>query len=56
MLAPTSEVEKTDSGLTAFQIDSLGRYPEFVAAIEELRRDGVWVSHGGDAVGGAESG
>ena len=36
MLAPTSEVEKTDSGLTAFQIDSLGRYPEFVAAIEEL--------------------
>lgn len=36
MLAPASEVERSDPGTIAFQLDSLGRYPEFVAVIEEL--------------------
>ncbi len=36
MLAPSSEVERTHESLIALQLDSLGRYPQFIAGIEEI--------------------
>ena len=36
MLAPTSEADLTDRALVALELDSLGRYPGFVAGIEGL--------------------
>ncbi|HEX2481381.1 MAG TPA: FAD-dependent oxidoreductase, partial [Methylomirabilota bacterium] len=34
MLAPTSEADVTDRSLVDLELDSLGRYPAFVAGIE----------------------
>jgi glycine oxidase len=36
MLAPTSEADVTDRALVDLELDSLGRYPGFVAALEKL--------------------
>ena len=52
MLGPTSESERSDPELVAFQLDSLRRYPDFVAAVETAsglscgyRAEGtLWVS------------
>jgi glycine oxidase len=52
MLAPTSEADLADRSLVDLELDSLRRYPEFVAGIEDLtgrscgyRREGtLWVA------------
>ena len=36
MLAPTSEADLTDRAMVELELDSLGRYPDFVAGIEGL--------------------
>jgi glycine oxidase len=62
MLAPTSEADLTDRPLVALELDSLGRYPGFVAGIEGLtgqscgyRTEGtLWVALNRDQEGDLE--
>ena len=59
MLAPTSEADLADSTLVQLELDSLRRYPEFVAGVESLagrscgyRTDGtLWVALNRDQEG-----
>ena len=59
MLAPTSEADLADSTLVQLELDSLHRYPEFVAGVESLagrscgyRTDGtLWVALNRDQEG-----
>jgi glycine oxidase len=62
MLAPTSEADLTDRALVQLELDSLARYPEFVAGIEGLagqscgyRTEGtLWVALNRDQDGDLE--
>jgi glycine oxidase len=62
MLAPTSEADLADPSLVAFELDSLGRYPAFVAGLERLtgqacgyRTEGtLWVALNRDQDGDLE--
>jgi glycine oxidase len=62
MLAPTSEADLTDPPLVTLELDSLGRYPGFVAGIEGLtgqscgyRTEGtLWVALNRDQAGDLE--
>jgi glycine oxidase len=62
MLAPTSEADLTDRALVELELDSLGRYPGFVAGIEGLtgqscgyRTEGtLWVALNRDQEGDLE--
>ncbi len=62
MLAPTSEADLTERALVALELDSLGRYPGFVAGIEGLtgqpcgyRTEGtLWVALNRDQDGDLE--
>lgn len=62
MLAPTSEADLTERSLVDLELDSLGRYPGFVAAIEGLsgqscgyRTEGtLWVALNRDQEGDLE--
>ena len=62
MLAPTSEADLADSTLVELELDSLRRYPGFVAGIERLagqscgyRTDGtLWVALNRDQEGDLE--
>ena len=62
MLAPTSEADFADPTLVELELDSLGRYPEFVAGIEDLtgqtcgyRTEGtLWVALNRDQEGDLE--
>ena len=62
MLAPTSEADLADPTLVALELDSLRRYPEFVAGIESLagqscgyRTDGtLWIALNRDQEGDLE--
>jgi glycine oxidase len=62
MLAPTSEADLTERALVALELESLARYPEFVAGIERvtgqscgLRTEGtLWVALNRDQDGDLE--
>ena len=62
MLAPTSEADLTERALVELELDSLGRYPGFVAGIEDLtgqpcgyRTEGtLWVALNRDQEGDLE--
>ena len=62
MLAPTSEADLSDRALVALELDSLRRYPEFVADVERLagrscgyRTEGtIWVALNRDQEGDLE--
>ena len=62
MLAPTSEADLADATLVALELDSLRRYPDFVAGIERLaglscghRTDGtLWIALDRDQAGDLE--
>jgi glycine oxidase len=62
MLAPTSEADLTERALVALELDSLARYPDFVAGIEDLagcacglRTEGtLWVALNRDQDGDLE--